>query len=76
MSNVAFLKTKFVDLKVNFFVGCVKNKGSLKQLMTLVHGDAKLDNFLFKKEGWGDDDKVQDNKDDNNRVATQLHCEA
>jgi len=32
-------------------------KTSLKKLMTLVHGDAKIDNFLFKKVGQSAEDK-------------------
>ena len=35
-----FLFPVFIDLE---------NSDALKQMMTLVHGDAKLDNFLFKK---------------------------
>jgi len=34
----------------------LQNKEALKKLMTLVHGDAKLDNFLFKKKGSTADD--------------------
>ena len=29
------------------------------KLKTLVHGDAKLDNFLFKKESFGDQDEKE-----------------
>jgi len=43
-----FLYKVYADLQV---------KDELSALSTLVHGDAKLDNFLFRKEGWGDDDK-------------------
>ena len=35
----------------------MKVKEELMKLSTLVHGDAKLDNFLFKKEGYGEEEK-------------------
>ena len=35
----------------------VQVKEELMRLSTLVHGDAKLDNFLFKKESYGEEEK-------------------
>lgn len=35
----------------------LQNNSSLKKLMTMVHGDAKLDNFLFKKVAGSAEDK-------------------
>ena len=42
-----FLFKVFIDLE---------NNNSLKSLNTLVHGDAKLDNFMFKKSKEGKED--------------------
>jgi len=35
----------------------LQDNEELMKLKTLVHGDSKLDNFLFKKEGYGEDEK-------------------
>jgi len=43
-----FLYKVYADLQEN---------DKLMRLKTLVHGDAKLDNFLFRKEGYGDEEK-------------------
>lgn len=40
--------SKFSKFLFPVFIG-LENNESLKNLMTLVHGDAKLDNFLFRK---------------------------
>ena len=40
--------SKFTKFLFPVFIG-LENNESLKNLMTLVHGDAKLDNFLFRK---------------------------
>ena len=40
--------SKFSKFLFRVFIE-LENSDSLKSLMTLVHGDAKIDNFLFKK---------------------------